>query len=90
MSKRSVHFEEEAWKDYSYWLKTDTKMLKKIHRLLQETQRTPFEGTGKPEALKRNFSGYWSRRITEADRLIYKVTDDEILVIACRRHYDDR
>ncbi len=90
MSKRALQFEDEGWSDYPYWHKTDKKILQKVHRILEETRRTPFEGVGKSEALKGNYSGYWSRRITEGDRLVYKVTDEAVTIIACRRHYDDR
>jgi toxin YoeB len=90
MSSRDVRFNDGGWNDFLYWVSADKKILKKLNRLIEETLRTPYEGIGKPELLTKNYRGYWSRRITEADRLIYKVSDDEILVIACRRHYDDK
>jgi toxin YoeB len=80
-------FEYTAWEDYLYWQKTDKNLLKKINRLIKEIQRTPFEGIGKPEALKHEFSGYWSRRINSEHRLVYKITDDTTIIIQCRYHY---
>ncbi len=77
----------EAWEDYLYWQGTDKKVLKKINALIKECQRTPFSGTGKPEALKNNLSGWWSRRITHVDRLVYKVEDDTLNILQCRYHY---
>jgi toxin YoeB len=81
-------FTENAWEDYLYWQKIDKKILKKINGLIKEIQRTPFEGTGKPEQLKYDLAGYWSRRIDQEHRLVYQVTDSEILIYACRYHYD--
>lgn len=87
MSKWSLHFIGDGWKDYIYWQKIDKKMIKKINGLLAEMQRTPFEGLGKPELLKGDLSGAWSRRINDEHRLIYIVVGDEIRVIGCRFHY---
>jgi toxin YoeB len=81
-------FVAESWEDYLYWQKTDKKMLQKINSLLKDISRTPFEGIGKPEALKHKYRGFWSRRIDQEHRLIYKVTDTEILIAKCRFHYD--
>ena len=83
----TLAFEDTAWEDYLYWQKTDRKLLKKINRLIKEIQRTPLEGIGKPEALKHEFSGYWSRRINSEHRLVYKITDDTTIIIQCRYHY---
>ncbi|OJF77419.1 MAG: toxin YoeB [Treponema sp. CETP13] len=80
-------FTDEAWKDYLYWSETDKKQLKKINNLLKEIDRTPFEGTGKPEPLKQNLQGYWSRRIDHEHRIIYKIENDEIVLISFRYHY---
>ncbi|MCK5057726.1 MAG: Txe/YoeB family addiction module toxin [Candidatus Aminicenantes bacterium] len=80
-------FAEKAWEDYLYWQKTDKKILKKINRLIQDIQRQPFEGTGKPEPLKFNWKGYWSRRIDSEHRLVYKIQGDEINISQCRYHY---
>ena len=87
MSKYSLHFLDTGWDDYLYWQKTDRKMLPRLNRLLAETQRTPFGGTGKPEALKENYRGYWSRRIDDQHRLVYRVIGDEVQIIGCRFHY---
>ncbi|EAO2684388.1 TPA_asm: Txe/YoeB family addiction module toxin [Salmonella enterica subsp. salamae serovar 60:g,m,t:z6] len=78
---------EEAWEDYLYWQETDKRMVKKINELIKDIRRTPFEGKGKPEPLKYNLSGFWSRRITEEHRLVYALTDDALLIAACRYHY---
>ncbi len=78
---------EEGWEDYLYWQQVDKKMLKKINELIKAIQRTPFEGIGKPEALKENLSGWWSRRINLEDRLVYKVEHDRIVILQCRKHY---
>lgn len=84
---RYIAFVPEAWEDYVYWQGQDKKTLKRINALIKEATRTPFEGIGKPEALKENLSGYWSRRIDDTHRLVYAVTDNEITVIGCRYHY---
>lgn len=76
-----------AWEDYVYWTKIDKNVQKRINELIRETIRTPFEGKGKPEPLRGNFSGYWSRRITDEHRLVYKVLDQRIHIIQCRFHY---
>lgn len=78
---------ENAGQDYLYWQMNDKKNVKRINSLLKEIKRTPFQGTGKPEPLKHHWSGYWSRRITQADRLVYKVTDDAIFIAQVRFHY---
>jgi toxin YoeB len=82
-----VLFLDEAWDDYLYWQQQDKKMLRRINELLKEISRTPHEGTGSPEALKHNLSGYWSRRITLEHRLVYRVADGVVHVIQCRYHY---
>jgi len=81
-------FVEESWEDYVYWQKTDKIKLKRINELLRDIAHTPFHGIGKPEPLKYKYSGFWSRRIDEEHRLIYRVKDDEILIAKCRFHYD--
>lgn len=81
-------FTENAWEDYLYWQKVDKKMVKKINELIKVIRRTPFEGIGKPEPLKYDLAGYWSRRIDQEHRLVYQVRDDELLIFACRYHYD--
>jgi toxin YoeB len=90
MSKRDIHFVEEGWTRYLYWQKTDRKTVHKINSLLLETQRDPFSGIGKPEALRGNRAGYWSRRINKEHRLVYRVTDTAIRIISCRFHYDGK
>ena len=82
-----IAFEDSAWEEYLYWQKTDKKLIKKINHLIKDIQRTPFEGLGKPESLKHEFSGYWSRRISSEHRLVYKVKDEMIIVVQCRYHY---
>ncbi len=81
-------FVDESWEDYLYWQKTDKKILKRINNLINDIARHPFDGLGKPEPLKYKYRGFWSRRITEEHRLIYKVKDDTILIVKCRFHYD--
>lgn len=78
---------EQSWEDYLYWQKTDKKLLKRINLLIKEIQRQPFEGVGDPEPLRYNLSGYWSRRINREHRLVYKVTDEAVLILQCRYHY---
>ena len=80
-------FAEHAWEDYLYWQKTDKKVLSRINKLIKETQREPFSGVGKPEPLKHGLAGYWSRRINEEHRMIYKVTDNALLIAQLRYHY---
>jgi toxin YoeB len=80
-------FSDQAWDDYLYWQTQDKKMLERINKLIRETQRTPFEGLGKPEALKHALSGFWSRRITEEHRMVYKIEDDGLLLAQLRYHY---
>jgi toxin YoeB len=80
-------FQEEGWEDYLYWQDHDRRMLKKLNGLIRECLRTPFAGTGKPEPLKGEFSGWWSRRIDEEHRLVYRAMDDCLLIAQCRYHY---
>lgn len=81
-------FVDESWEDYLYWQKIDKKMLKRINLLLKDISRQPYDGIGKPEPLKHNYRGFWSRRIDDEHRLIYQIADDEIRIIKCRFHYD--
>ena len=78
---------ENAWEDYLYWQQTDKKTLKRINTLIKDIKRNAFEGLGDPEPLKHNWTGYWSRRIDRQHRLVYKVTDETIIVVQCRYHY---
>jgi len=87
MTKRLLAWTPEAWKDYLYWQHQDKKTLKRINKLIDATLRSPFEGIGKPEALKENLSGFHSRRIDEAHRLVYAIEDKQIVIISCRNHY---
>ncbi len=80
-------FAEKAWDDYLYWQKTDKKILKRINILVKGIQREPFDGIGKPEPLKHALSGYWSRRINDEHRFVYKVADGSILIAQLRYHY---
>lgn len=83
-----ISFEDAAWDDYLYWQQTDKAMLRRVNLLIRDIQREPFSGIGKPEPLKFNFSGYWSRRIDDEHRVVYKVTDEEIIIAQLRGHYD--
>ncbi|MES4611165.1 MAG: Txe/YoeB family addiction module toxin [Ewingella sp.] len=80
-------FSSQSWDDYLYWQQTDKKIVKRINELIKDIQREPFAGKGKPEPLKYNLTGFWSRRITEEHRLVYAVTEDAIMIAACRYHY---
>lgn len=81
-------FTDEAWGQYQYWLRTDRQVLKRLNTLLEDTSRHPFTGIGKPEMLRASLSGHWSRRITDEHRLVYRVEDDTLVIIACRFHYE--
>ncbi len=80
-------FAEEAWEDYCYWQKTDKKILKRLNELIKDITRNGYEGIGKPEPLKHNLRGYWSRRITAEHRIVYTVEGDSVLIAQCRCHY---
>lgn len=84
---RIIAFHQEAFEQYSEWAKIDKKLFERLHRLITETAKNPFDGIGKPEPLKANLKGYWSRRINDEHRLVYKVTEDQIIVVACKYHY---
>ena len=84
---RNLQFTEECWNDYVYWQNQDKRTLKRINTLIKEALRAPFTGIGKPEPLKGNLSGFWSRRIDETHRLVYMVDDDALTIISCRYHY---
>jgi len=86
-SQRLLSWTDEAWNDYLYWQTQDKKTLKRVNKLINDVKRSPFEGIGKPEPLKENLSGFWSRRIDETNRLGYAVDDQAITVISCRYHY---
>jgi toxin YoeB len=78
---------KEAWSDYIYWQSQDRKTLKRVNKLILDSQRSPFSGLGKPEPLKENLSGFWSRRIDDTHRLVYAIDENQITIIACRYHY---
>lgn len=80
-------FSDEAWEDYLYWQKHDKRMVERINKLILETKRDSFNGIGKPEALKHALSGFWSRRITDEHRMIYRVDGDDLLIAQLRHHY---
>ena len=82
-----ITFSADAWDSYLYWQTTDKAILKRINQLIKEIQRQPFEGIGKPEPLKHGLSGYWSRRINDEHRIVYKVTGDTLLIAQLRYHY---
>jgi len=83
-----ISFRDRAWQDYLYWQETDKKILKRINLLIKDIQREPFAGLGKPEQLKHQFSGFWSRRITDEHRLVYTFSNDELIIVQCRYHYN--
>ena len=83
-----VAWTPSAWEDYVYWQGQDRKTLKRINLLIRETLRNPFDGIGKPEPLRENLSGFWSRRIDDTNRLVYVVDGTDLTIIACRYHYD--
>ena len=87
-SQRLIAFSNAAWQDYVWWQTQDRKTLRRINLLVEATLREPFTGIGKPEPLRENLSGYWSRRIDESNRLVYAVEGDQIVVVGCRYHYD--
>ena len=85
---RAIRFVPDAWGAYLYWQDQDKKTLKRVNLLISACARDPFAGIGKPEPLRGDLSGYWSRRIDEANRLVYRATDTELVIVACRFHYD--
>ena len=80
-------FSENAWEDYLFWQKTDKKTINRINKIIKDIQRNKYEGLGKPEALKHNLSGFWSRRITNEHRIVYKIESNSILIAQLRYHY---
>ena len=84
-----ITWEDDAWEDYLYWQSQDKKTLKRINLLIKDIQRSPYDGVGKPEALKDNLSGMWSRRIDETNRIVYYEKYESIIIVACRGHYDE-
>ena len=85
---KKLAWTDAAWSDYLYWQGQDKKTLKRINKLIAETIKEPFVGIGKPEPLRENLAGFWSRRIDESNRLVYAVNDKYLIIIACRYHYE--
>lgn len=86
-SNAYVGFTHEGWEDYTYWQKTNAKTLQRVNELIKDILRSPFKGIGKPEPLKHEYSGYWSRRITDEHRLVYTLEEKNIIIVQCRYHY---
>ncbi|MDO5086362.1 Txe/YoeB family addiction module toxin [Vandammella animalimorsus] len=84
-----ISFHPQAWDDYLWWQQHDRQVLRKLNRLIRDIQRDPFGGIGKPEALKNELSGFWSRRITDEHRVVYRMEGEELVIAQCRGHYDD-
>ena len=87
MQLKTIQWDFEAWGEYLYWQTQDKKMLKRINQLIKDIKRNPFDGIGKPEPLKENLSGFWSRRIDEEHRIVYAVEDETVIIISCKGHY---
>ena len=83
-----ISFETAAWEDYLFWQQGDKQVLRRVNQLIRDTQRDPFAGLGKPEPLKHDLAGFWSRRITDEHRIVYKMDGDEVLIAQCRHHYE--
>lgn len=88
MATRVLQWDFDAWEDYLYWQSHDKKILKRINQLLKDISRSPFDGIGKPEPLKEDLAGFWSRRIDDEHRIVYAVENDRVLIFSCRGHYD--
>ena len=89
MQNKIIQWDLDAWNDYIYWQTPDKKILKRINQLIKDISRNPFESIGKPEPLKGNLTGFWSRRIDEEHRLVYAVEENAVVLVSCRGHYDD-
>ena len=85
---KGIQWDLDAWENYTEWQRTDRNTAKKINELIKDACRDPFTGKGKPEPLKHNLSGLWSRRINETDRLVYSVRDDTLIIMSCKGHYE--
>ena len=85
----NIMFTERAWEEYCYWQNQDRKTLKRINQLLIDIKRNEFAGIGKPEPLKNDLSGFWSRRIDEANRIVYRIVNEQIEIVQCKGHYND-
>lgn len=84
---RMISFHQDAFEQYTDWAKSDKKLFERLHRLITESAKNPFDGIGKPEPLKADLKGYWSRRINDEHRLVCKVNDEQIIIVACKYHY---
>lgn len=89
MQRKTIKWDFDAWNEYLYWQKKDKKTLSRINQLIKDIQRNPFDGIGKPEPLKGNLTGLWSRRITNEHRLVYAVENKSVVIFSCKGHYDD-
>ena len=89
MPDKIIQWDIDAWNDYIYWQTQDRKTLKRINLLIKDISRSPFDGLGKPEPLKGELSGFWSRRIDEVNRLVYRVSQNTLEILSCRGHYED-
>lgn len=89
MQAKKLQWDFDAWNEYLYWQTQDKKILKRINQLLKDIRRNPFEGIGKPEPLRGNLAGFWSRRIDSEHRLVYVVEEETVLIFSCRGHYDN-
>lgn len=90
MAKRKLQWDTDAWEEYVDWQRENKSITKRINQLIKDMLRTPFEGLGKPEGLKGDLSGFWSRRINDEHRIVYAVEDNVIVIISCKNHYDFR
>lgn len=90
MQIKMIQWDFDAWEDYLYWQSKDKKILKRINQLVKDLQRNPFDGIGKPEPLRGNLSGFWSRRIDDEHRLVYVITDNVVSIISCKGHYSTK
>lgn len=88
MNVRMIQWDADAWDEYCDWQQKDRAILKRINQMIKDIRRDPFDGIGKPEALKGNLSGFWSRRITDEHRIVYVIEDDAVIIISCKGHYD--
>lgn len=88
MSIRLIQWDIDAWDEYCNWQQKDKNVIKRINQLVKDINRNPYDGIGKPEALKGNLSGFWSRRITGEHRIVYAIKDDSVIIISCRGHYE--
>lgn len=89
MSVRIIQWDSDAWNEYCDWQRQDKNIVKRINQLIKDIKRNPFDGMGKPEALKGNLSGFWSRRINIEHRIVYAIENDIVIIISCKGHYDD-